>query len=153
MKIDNRIIIAGLALYGYLEYDKFINFINNLQLKLQVQKVDNESISAFIKSDLEKAIPYKFNKVDLILNKQTHLATSAGPNNLALMPINALPFNFNILKPTQIQEVEQSEIAITYSFFGFEFKRLYKPQIINEPITGKQQQPFAQSKGSCGCHK
>lgn len=151
MKIDNRVLIAGIAIYGFYEWDKFTQIIDNVKLELQVLKVSNDTASAIIKSDIVNQLP-KFKAMDLILDKQTHLATSKEPNvNKALLPFIGSPLDFNLLQPTTKPDLEKAEIAITYSFFGFPVKRLYTPTILTETATKNELFETGKPSSKCGC--
>ncbi len=150
--------VAVIGIVGAVKYYKFKDFIDNLQLGLDVLKVSEDKASVSIKNLNTDKIPYQFESLGLVLNKETHLATTSAENtNLAIVPDAQTPINFNLLKTASKEELSNSEIVIVYKFYGFEFKRLYTPQI--EVIESGKTVVDYRSKGSaaasnspCGCH-
>lgn len=150
MKVDNKLIALAIALVGYVKYKEFEDFINNLQLGLEVVKIENGHATVLIKNLNNRHIPYSFESVNLILDKTVNAAVNTeNTTNLSIVPFSQIPINFRMLYDLAIEELQQSEIAIKYNFYGFNFERLYKPKItglytnnIIEPI----------QKNKCGCN-
>ncbi len=147
MKVNKSIVVAAIAIVGYVKYTKFIDFIDNLKLGLQVLEVENGYAVALISNKNTRHIPYYFSSVDLMLNKNVHAATNTEEStNLSVVPFSKIPINFRLLENLTIEELQQTEIAVKYKFYGFEFQRLYTPEVIVS-----EGNPVENTTKKCGC--
>lgn len=156
MKITKTQIAVVIGIIGAVKYYKFKDFIDNLQLGLDVLKVSDTQASVAIKPLNVANIPYKFDNLGLLLDKENHLATTAAVGeNLSVLPDLQNAINFNLLKAASRTDLSNSEIVVNYNFYGFEFTRLYKP-LVQVVETGKTVVDYS-SKASestnkpCGC--
>lgn len=129
MKIDNKVVAAIILIIGYVKYKEFIDFIDNLKLGLNVQEIEDGYATIFIDNLNTRHIPYSFKSIDLIIDKTVHAASNTEKStNLSIVPASQIPINFKMLYNLSKKELLDSEIAIKYSFYGFDFERLYKPK-------------------------
>ena len=138
--------------FGYAERQKFLKFINNLKLSLKVLKLENGAANILVENITHNNIPYCFEDVKLI-NATKVLAINVQPKIGGLIAHNASnPILFNTVKETTIAEIEASNIAITYNFYGFKFKRLYRIEkaIIVDQLDNSKE-PKTQNICGCGC--
>lgn len=143
MKIHTGLAAAAIAVVGYVKYSRFEDFINKLQLGIEVLSIDNGFANVSIKNLNTRHIPYSFESVNLIIDKTIHAATNREKStNLSIVPNSQIPINFKMLQNFSKEDLEQSEIVIRFRFFGFGFERLYKPTVV---VNEKETKQF------CGC--
>ncbi|WP_435415040.1 hypothetical protein [Polaribacter aestuariivivens] len=150
MKIDNKLIALAIGLVGYVKYKEFEDFINNLQLGLKVIKIENGYATTLVSNLSSRHIPYSFESVNLILDKIVNAAVNTETTtNLSIVPFSQIPINFKMLYDLSEDELQQSQIAINYSFYGFNFERLYTPKILTEQTITT----INTASKKCGCKK
>ena len=134
-KISKNIVALIIATWGVVKYNRFINFIDNLKLGLRVISIDNGYAVVSITNLNTRHIPYEFAKVDLLLDKSLHIATNNEEStNLSIVPFSNIPINFRLLQNVSEEDLQLTEIAITYKLFGFyDIERLYKPEVLSGP--------------------
>ncbi len=155
MKINKTLVAALIMIIGTKKYLRFTKFIDSLQLGLEVLEIKNGFAIVAIKNMNYLNIPYKIKSIDLIIDKVTWAATNKQSNaNLFIVPKSQTPLLFFKALSDNFteEELQKSDITITYNFYGFEFKRLYKPVSGNLEI-GNNNDGQGGSFCGCGGHK
>lgn len=159
---NKKFIIGSVLLFiGYKKYQRFVDFINSLKLGLTIRDFAGKKAIVNISTLNYFGIPYKIKSINLLLGKVAWLATNKNKeSNKMIVKNSQIPINFDVLLGnTTSAEIQQSEIEITYLFFGHSIKRLYTPKIeystqakaqkINQKTN--QQFEYETSHKECGC--
>ena len=146
-KISKNIVALIVAAWGLVKYNRFINFIDNLKLGLRVLSIENGYAVVAITNLNTRHIPYEFAKVDLLLDKSLHIATNNEEStNLSIVPFSNIPINFRLLQNVKEEDLQLTEIAITYKLFGiYDIERLYKPEVLDTTSINT-------TSNQCGCN-
>ena len=152
MKAKNIVILLGLGWLGYNEYQKFLKYIDSLKMSLSVADLEDNKANISIENLTNKEIPsiYDVKNIELI-NETKSLAFSNQPkiNSLIAKEIKN-PIAFNVANLTTKEEIEAANIAVTFNFFGFEEKRLYKVENVIIDEDTEEKSPNS-TKKICGC--
>lgn len=152
MKVNKSVVALAIAAVGYYKYKKFQDFINNLKLGLDVVSIDNGFADVVINNLNTMHIPYAFTSVNLIKDKNVNAAVNTETKtNLSIVPASQIPITFKLLQNFSVQELETTEIAIKYNFFGFNFERLYTPTINAQNVNIGKVELKSKTGSKCGC--
>jgi hypothetical protein len=148
---------GGLFLFGTVlavktifKRKKFIEFIDTVKFNMRIKKLENGKAFLNIMPLTSLNVPHKIKSIDILFDKENLAATNSSCNlNNRIVANSNIDIVFNVLSPDVTKEMlENSEIAITYSFLGFSYKRLYKPlKILNNNSTA------VVGHTTCGCTK
>ena len=148
---------GGLFLFGTVlavktifKRKKFIEFIDTVKFNLRIRKIENGKAILNIMPLTSLNVPYKIKSIDILFDKENLAATNSSCDvNNRIVANSTIDIVFNVLSPDVTKEMlENSEIAITYNFLGFSYKRLYKPlNILSNNST------TVVGHTTCGCSK
>lgn len=145
------LIVAGLGVYGYTRYQKFINFIDNLKINLDTLKISDNKASVLIENLTNDAIPsiYDIKSINII-NETDVLASTSQPEVNSLITANAVnPISFNLSKPTTSADLKAGKVAVQFSWFGIKRERLY--DILPKTESDLKTESKAATENGCGC--
>ncbi|MFY7671605.1 hypothetical protein ACOSP6_11025 [Tenacibaculum sp. MEBiC06402] len=157
-KVEESGNYGGLFLFGALvtiktifKRKKFIEFIDAVKFKLRIKSLDKGKAILHIMPLTSLNVPYNIRSIDVLYNKENLAATNSSCDlNSRIVANSNIDIVFNVLSPDVTENIlENSELAITYSFLGFSYKRLYKPL----KIVSNNSTTVVGNSTACGCTK
>ena len=147
MSKTKTIVAVIIALIGYQRYIRFINFIDKLQLELNVISVNSDVATLTLSALNVFNVPYKIMKINFLIHNTSILAfTSSCIVNKKIVKNSTIPIHVSIVENGLTKEdLQNSEIEMHYVLLGFSFKRKYNPK--TKILIDINQQPT----NNCGC--
>lgn len=141
-----------LAVKTIFKRKKFVEFIDTIKFNLRIKKFESSKAILNLMPLTALNIPYKIKRIDLLFEKVKLAATNSSCDlNFRIVSNSNIDIVFNVISPDVTQNMlENSEIAITYSFLGFSFQRLYKPLKV---LTNNNSTTVVDGPTNCGCYK
>ena len=150
---------GGLFLFGTIvavktvfKRKKLIEFIDTVKFNLRIKQVAKGRAILNIMPLTSLNVPYPIKSIDIIYNKESLAATNSSCDlNKRIVANSNIDILFNVLSPDVTESIlGNSELAITYSLYGFSFKRLYKPVNI---LKNNNSTTVVDTISTCGCSK
>ncbi|MCF2875433.1 MULTISPECIES: hypothetical protein [unclassified Tenacibaculum] len=149
----------AIAIFGYAQYTKFINFIDSVRFRIVLVQKNERDIITFISPLSGLNIPYKIENIELFLDN--HIWKVQGSDlHKKIVANSQIPISIKAYRTAQ-NNTDQPIMAVTYSLCGYTVKRGYQPEIIRNE---NQQRPGVElpqvsrpnnytQKKPCSCKK